>query len=170
MSQTAYELTIEAGRLVAMLDACDGVADDEANARIAEFLENAADKYGGIVAVIRAAEADMVKLEAIASRYDAAITRKRSFIKQMRDNMGELLKAEAELTGTTKIKRPEFTAYLSNSKRLIVPDAPEAWPADFVTEKTTAKLDRAALKKAITGGAFVEGCAIVVETVFNLRK
>lgn len=167
---TAYELTIEAGRLVALLEDSGGVLDDESIERIDQFVEDSDDKIGASVAVIRALGSDVDRLTGIIKRYESNTKAKKLNIDRLRNNVRELLIVKLELTGKRMVKGDEFTAYLSNSDRLLTPDDPDKWPAEFVTHKTTAKLDRAALKRAIKGGEFVAGCSIVSETVFNLRK
>jgi hypothetical protein len=157
-----YELAIEAGALVALLEDADGVIDDESIARIDAFIDASGDKLAAYAAVVRRlnAEADTLAAEKkrIAARFDSRIKGLRSQRERLRGCALELLTAHRELTGERSIKGETFSAHLSKTSSLVVPDDPLEWPAAFVS--SVPKLNRSALTKALRGGESFDGCDI----------
>ena len=157
-----YELATEAGALVALLEDADGVIDDESIARIDAFIDASGDKLEAYAAVVRRlnTEADTLAAEKkrIAARFDSRIKGLRSQRERLRGCALDLLTAHKELTGESSVKGDTFSAHLSRTSSLVVPDDPLEWPAAFVS--AVPKLNRSALTKALRGGESFDGCDV----------
>lgn len=110
--------------------------------------------------------------DVIALRVAQLSDRKKAFRNQrerVRGLMMNLLEANEELTGATKVTTPTRTVYIGTSKSLTVPDDPADWPVDLVREEVVRRLDKAAAKKRVQAGEELEGFALVTKRGVRCR-
>jgi hypothetical protein len=168
---SVFDLITEAADLVRAVGALD--PDQDIEGQLAEllcgWLDDAEDKLGAlrVVKLRLEAEAELLKTEAKrlqnrARTLSLAVGRVRS--------MGvELLQAHAEISGETKIKTSEYTAWLTTSERVEGPDAPAAWPGAFRREEIVIKVDKTAAKRALKSGKKISGLRLVPSTSITWR-
>jgi hypothetical protein len=155
---TYLDLMIEGRDIVAALNEPEGADSDVLDPALSAWLDAVDDKLGAYHVVIERLAAEDALLDAVAKK----IAAKRATLKKQHDSVRgratDLLLTMEAAGEEPKVKRPEFTAYLSRSESVSVdPDA--VLPADLVRVVTSP--DKAAIKAVIKGGHTVPGCAIL---------
>jgi len=77
-----------------------------------------------------------------------------------------LLQAHEDLTGETKIKRADLTAWIATTKSVEISDE-GAIPSAFLV--TTTRPNKTAIGKTLKGGEDVPGCELVDKTGARFR-
>jgi hypothetical protein len=166
MTQSTYELIETANDLIDRLWGLEGVVDDETDAAVDQWLEDCPDKLGAIAAAKRRIKDDVASLKAEEDRIkDRRKTLEKSIVRVSQLALG-LLQAHQELTGETKIKRPDLTAWIATTKSVEVINEADI-PSAFLV--TTTRPDKTAIGKTLKGGEDVPGCELVEKTGARFR-
>jgi len=166
---SAFDLTVEAGRLVALLEDEGGALTPESEQRLAEYFEAAPDKLGAIAAVVRRLNAEADHFKRLADRATARVKSLRTKRERLRGNARELLIAHRDLTGESAIRGDHFSAHLSRTASMTSPSDPDAWPPEFVSVEEVTKLDRRGALSALRGGAEFEGFSLFHDWSVTLK-
>jgi len=158
-NKSGYELLVMAGELVAQLTDSEGVLDDESEEALEEWFENVEDKIGAYWAVCQRLKSEAQFLKEQADRLAKRRRSMENAEQRIRVLAVELLRANEAITGERKIKRGEFTATLSRSKKTVITDelAVLALP-EYV--RTSVSVDKVALGADLKAGKTVDGARL----------
>jgi hypothetical protein len=166
MTQSTYQLIETANDLIGRLWALEGEADDETETAVDQWLEDCPDKLGAIAAVKRRIKDDVASLKSEEKR----IADRRKSLEKSVDRVSQLalglLQAHEEMTGETKIKRADLTAWIATTKSVEISDE-DAIPSAFLV--TTTRPNKTAIGKTLKGGEVVPGCELVEKTGARFR-
>jgi len=166
MTQSTYQLIETANDLIGRLWALEGEADDETETAVDQWLEDCPDKLGAIAAVKRRIKDDVASLKSEEKR----IADRRKSLEKSVDRVSQLalglLQAHEEMTGETKIKRADLTAWIATTKSVEISDE-DAIPSAFLV--TTTRPNKTAIGKTLKGGEVVTGCELVEKTGARFR-
>ena len=166
MTQSTYQLIETANDLIGRLWALEGEVDDETETAVDQWLEDCPDKLGAIAAVKRRIKDDVASLKSEEKR----IADRRKSLEKSVDRVSQLalglLQAHEELTGETKIKRADLTAWIATTKSVEISDE-DAIPSAFLV--TTTRPNKTAIGKTLKGGEDVPGCELVEKTGARFR-
>ena len=158
---SGFELLKMAGELVATLEESEGVLDEASEEWLAKWFDATEDKIGAYWAVIQRlkAEADFLKSQA-----DRMTRRRRAMdnaSKRIRALAVDLMKANEELTGETKIKRGEFSVSLTRRKSTVITDeaAVLALPE---YRREVVSVDKVAVGADLKAGKTIEGATLEI--------
>jgi hypothetical protein len=159
---TTFELIQAANVLIMALTEDGGELDERSEALLDSFLSGCGDKLGGIRAMIKRCDTNAAYLTAEAKR----LTDRKASLGKIKDRCRgyakDLLQAHEELTGTTKVTTPTYTAYLTKRQAVVGPELAEDWPEAWRTEEVTTRLrlDKAGALAAMKGGAEIDGLTL----------
>ena len=166
MKPSTYQLIETANDLIGRLWALEGEADDETETAVDQWLEDCPDKLGAIAAVKRRIKDDVASLKSEEKR----IADRRKSLEKSVERVSQLalglLQAHEELTGETKIKRADLTAWIATTKSVEISDE-DAIPSAFLV--TTTRPNKTAIGKTLKGGEEVPGCELVDKTGARFR-
>ena len=166
MTPSTYQLIETANDLIGRLWALEGEADDETETAVDQWLEDCPDKLGAIAAAKRRIKDDVASLKAEEDR----IKDRRKSLEKSVERVSQLalglLQAHEDLTGETKIKRADLTAWIATTKSVEISDE-GAIPSAFLV--TTTRPNKTAIGKTLKGGEDVPGCELVEKTGARFR-
>lgn len=166
---TTLELLSEAARLTASLESPEGADPEELLPDLAAWLDASGDKLGACWAVTRRFDADEGLLTAILESVTRKLRAVRGQRDRVRDLASELLRTREDLGEDSRVKRPEFSAWLASTTRVdIAPDA--VLPEGYRHPPRPGEPDKATLKRVLEGGTPVPGCALVVTRSIRWRS
>jgi len=156
---TTYELIAAARFLVTELLDSAGEVTPDIEAALNYYNAETPDKLAALRAASRAIKSEkefLTKEIAHLTARKNALSKGEARVKELGT---DLLKANLELTGESKIKTSTFTAYLGKSTAVSVPDdirylAPEL-------KVFSERADKSAIKLALQNGQTVRGCELV---------
>jgi len=165
MSST-FDLIREAA---ALLFQCGDLPQEEADARLSEWIDASTDKAAALQAVIARSEAESAYLDGEARAIAAGAKRCKATADRCKGLLVQLLRSQVELGGPGKVAGPGWSAGLTKSKAVVVLSEGMI-PAAFFRVATTREPDKAAIKEAIEGGAEVPGAALEDRYSATIRR
>ena len=156
---TGHDLLMQAGALVALLDAPEGADADALSSELAAWIEGTDDKLTAYWAVVRRIDAEAEQLRAL----EQTLAKRRRYLDSQAERVkgmaGELLVAREALGEEPKVKMPLFTAWLAETVSVSISVDPQALPAQY--QRLTIDADKSALKAACQAGAQIDGVDLV---------
>lgn len=168
---TTYEIVERARGLVQKLVEAEGVADEELEALLEAVGDDIKEKIDACVYTMRIADAEIDFYKKEAARLTARKKEHERTVQSMKQKVEELLLAEEERTGESKIKTKRSTVWMSDREALEVLDLEELCRANRYEKWITWKpsVDRVALKKLLDSGQEVEGATIRKTRSLSIR-
>ena len=153
-----------------LLQSCHDLPQEEAEARLLEWIDASSDKAAALQAVIARSEAEAAFLGSEARAIDAAAKGAKATAERCRKLLVELLRSQVALGGPGKASGPGWSAGLTSSRAVVILDE-GMLPGDFFRPvKVTKEPDKAAIKAAIEGGAEVPGAVLEERHSVTIRR
>lgn len=154
---TISDLIAESRQIVFEVMQAEGELTEEQEERLATLMQQKQHKAKWLQALYKRCKSESElyaeEIKALQSRRKRA----ESTANWSRLMMLEILKARIEAGEESKIPH---VCHLMKTKTVKHPDRVEDWPKEFIIDGTP-KLDKSAIKKAISAGQVVDGCELV---------
>lgn len=169
--KTTFEIVERSRVLVQKLIEAEGVADDELEALLESVGDDIKEKIDACVYTMRIADAEIDFYKKEAARLTARKKEHEITVARMKLKIEELVLAEEERTGESKVKTKRVTAWMADRKSLEIEDLEELVRANryesWIQWKPT--IDRVELKKLVESGETVEGASMRLSRTLSIR-
>ena len=169
-SPTGYDLISAAARIVADIDDPEGALSEAIDARLGAWIEASDDKIGAYYAVNRRLAVEDSELSAYVDRLSTRrrhLARQREYVHHMAT---DLLSAREALGEESKVKRPEFSAWLQSTDSVLVETPVDTLPGEYQRLiPARIEADKPAIMRALKAGNAVDGCVISTSRSVRFR-
>lgn len=166
---SVLDLLGQAAGLLCDLEDSGGELTDELTEKMHAWLQASDDKVGACFALTRRIGVEDAELAEFEKRVKA---RRKSLALQkdrVNDYATALLEQREVLGEETKIKRPEFSAWLATTERVEGPEKVDDWPEDLRRTLVVVEPDKAQAKELLKKGAQIPGLSLVKTTGIRWR-
>ncbi|WP_348700997.1 siphovirus Gp157 family protein [uncultured Limnobacter sp.] len=160
---TGFELLMQAGELIATLEASEGCLDADSEQWLDVWCEQYENKLAAYWAVLKRMQAEAELMKAQIARYTSRKRAMEAEQKRIKAMAFELVKA-----GEGVPKTDDYTMSISKRKKLIISAEDRILDQPEYTVETVS-IDRVALTSALKAGAEVDGAHLEVVEGLTIR-